>query len=103
MTTLVPLGSLVSGVSPEAIKDPVLRKQYEDSIAENTKKLTDYGTQYHLRQLRSSYESSVIQHVVNMWSLAPSDENSLKKMLSDEGVGDVLTEKVLRLTRSTQP
>jgi hypothetical protein len=86
-----PPGSGVpNGVSPESIKDPRLRAQYEQSIAQNAARVRKYNDQYWLKRNAPDFYKNVERYLVNAYSRPPADPVELEQLLAqyvdDNGV-----------------
>jgi hypothetical protein len=78
----------VAGQSPDQIKDPTLRGQYQKAVDANEKKAETFRTQTRLRSLRETYVIVMENYLVRSYSRAPRNlaeiETSLKKYSVDE-------------------
>ena len=78
-----PLGSGVpSGASPESIRDPKLRAEYERAIAENSAKVRRFNDQYWLKRNAPNFYKNVERYLVNAYSRPPSDSAELERLLA---------------------
>lgn len=93
-----PGSGLPNGVSPESIKDPKLRAQYEQSIAQNSTKAHKYNDQYWLKKNEQPFYENVERYLVNAYSRPPADpaelEHLLAQYVNDNGVRARILEEV---------
>ncbi|MHC4444284.1 MAG: hypothetical protein ACYTF1_17755 [Planctomycetota bacterium] len=79
---------LPSGVDPAAIKDPVLRAEYEAAIKKNSEKNEKWGAQYKLSKWLKRYPKRAEEYIVRAYSKPPFNlkelEQYLKKYIADE-------------------
>lgn len=84
-----PVTNLPSGIAPEAIEDPVMRKVYEAAIERNRLKAETFARQWDLRDLRNRYWPIGVRYIARAYSRPPLDEAELQQLLnehlSDEG------------------
>jgi hypothetical protein len=83
-----PATGLPAGASPESIKDPKLRADYMNAIAQNSAKSKRYNDQYWLKQNTASFLREAERYLVNAYARPPEDLAELEKLLS-EYIGDV--------------
>lgn len=67
----VPGGAYRSGVAPEAIREPEIRRQYEAALDANRQKAARYREQHSARQLRDRYLPRVKNAVADMYAMKP--------------------------------
>jgi hypothetical protein len=78
-----PTGSHVpAGSSPQSIKDPKLRAEYERAIAKNSAKAQRFNDQYWLKRNASDFYKNVERYLVNAYSRSPADFTQLERLLS---------------------
>lgn len=85
----VPAGSIAppmgtradAGVSPEAIKDPKLRKQYEEALKANAEKADRYRLQYGLRRLDTNWSSQAVVFVKSEYTSKPEDVKEIGDLI----------------------
>ncbi|MGC1485326.1 MAG: hypothetical protein WA789_16155 [Candidatus Acidiferrum sp.] len=78
-----PAGSNVpSGISPEAIKDPKLRSEYEGAIARNSAKARRYNEQYWLKRNAPRFYQAAEKYLITAYSRPPTDLAQLERLLS---------------------
>ena len=70
------------GVTPEAIKDPTLRAQYQAAISANAEKAKKYDRQYMLRHLDKTFPAKAEQYIVRVYSQSPFNTEELKSYLN---------------------
>ena len=90
---------LPSGVSPDAIKDPKLRRQYKEALRENTERLKAYTMQSLLRRLQKQHGSRIEQCLIGMYSPGPADE--LHELLNQFKIGQDAKDRIRRQLRKT--
>lgn len=77
-----------AGMSPDRIKDPALRAQYQSAIDANTKKAEEFRTQYVLYKTRELFHDRMKAYLIRSYSRPPENikeiEAMLKKYLVDE-------------------
>jgi len=83
-----PVGADVSaGASPSAIKDPKLRKEYEEAVKANADKADRYRLQHLLRRLDKEWSRQMLIFVRSQYTLTGQDAaevaDRLDKVLSD--------------------
>jgi hypothetical protein len=87
-----------NGVSPEFIKDPKLRAEYERAIAENSAKIRRFNDQYWLKRNAPDFYKNVERYLVNAYSRPPADSAELEQLLAhyvdDNGVRARILEEV---------
>ncbi len=71
----------IPGMSPELIKDPVLRAEYENAIEENRKKIKIRNEQLKLRNIKKMYFRIVEKYMIGTYSLTPYANDELKQYL----------------------
>jgi hypothetical protein len=71
-----------SGTKPEDIKDPVLRKKYEESIEKNRQKSAAYGLQVKLRRVNETATPNVERYIRQFYSTASLDQKELHEDIS---------------------
>ena len=72
---------LRSGMDPKDIKDPNVRRQYEEALAKNTEKAKKYALQTHLLKLDERLTQRVGVYIAEAYSNAPEDTEELKSSL----------------------
>ena len=78
-----PQGSGVpSGSSPESIRDPKLRAEYEAAIKANSSKARRYNNQIWLKQNAPEFFQKVERYLVAAYSAAPADSAELERLLA---------------------
>lgn len=82
----------IPGMSPELIKDPVLRAEYEKAIERNREKIKIRNEQIKLRNIRKMYFRIVEKYLVSTYSILPYNNAELQSML-DSGVKDKKTKE----------
>lgn len=103
LNVATPRGSGVpNGSSPQFIKDPKLRAEYEKSIAENSAKARRLNDQYWLKQNAPDFYKNVEQYLVIAYTRPPADSAQLERLLAqyvdDNGVRARILEAVRKGT-----
>jgi hypothetical protein len=79
-----------SGSSPQSIKDPKLRAEYESAVARNSAKARQYNDQYWIKTNSPSFYKEVERYLVDAYARPPSSLSELQQLLlkyvSDESV-----------------
>lgn len=90
-----PRGNIrIAGMSPEAIKDPKLRAEYEAALKANAKKLEYYNKQYILRRDEEFIVKDAVKYISKMYSLPPKNLNELQGLLNNFNVSNNLKERI---------
>ena len=71
----------IPGMSPELIKDPVLRAEYEKAIEKNREKVKIRNEQIKLRNTKKMYSRIVEKYLVQTYSIPPFANNELRQNL----------------------
>lgn len=83
-----------SGISPAEIKEPELRRRYEESISENTQKALKYRKQVQLRQIYRDALNSTRAYIARTFSRPDSDvkvaHDAVFTLIKDKSVVDYL-------------
>jgi len=78
----------ISGMSPDAIKDSKLRKEYEDAIRKNAEKAANYNFQTWLRKTKPNLLRELVEYINQNYSTHIQDKNEINKaidtLLADE-------------------
>lgn len=85
----------VAGVSPQAIKDPKLRAEYEAAIAVNKKKQDRFVRHHQLEQLRDQFVSWAEKYIVETYSRPPLDTKELGELLNAYNVAQDTKQRIL--------
>jgi hypothetical protein len=85
-----PNSGVPSGSSPQSIKDPKLRAEYESAVARNSTKARQYNDQYWIKTNAPSFYKEVERYLVDAYARPPSSLSELQQLLlkyvSDESV-----------------
>jgi hypothetical protein len=99
--TNIPLPRGVSGaagMSPDYIKEPALRAQYQSAIYENSKKAETYRIQFALYKTRETYGKAMGAYLIRVYSRPPDNpqeiEASLKAHLLDDNIRTRILDKL---------
>jgi hypothetical protein len=87
-----------AGSSPDSIKDPMLRAEYEIAITQNSAKAERYNDQYWLKRNAPRFYEETERYLVNAYSRPPADLAQLEHMLSQYG-DDALRSRILKELR----
>lgn len=74
--------ALDSGIDPNEIEDEVVKKQYEQAIEVNARKLEWYAFQKELRELDKAWHSKLITHVKFQYSGNQTDVNEVSTLIN---------------------
>jgi len=77
---------LPSGIDPSEIKDPVLRKEYEDAIARNTERGAANRRKYDLDHLEPLFTGAAKRYLIDAYSKPPFQTDELAKSLQEYGI-----------------
>lgn len=83
---------LPAGVSPESIKDPKLRAEYEAAIADNSAKAQRYSDQQYLKQNYERFFKEAERYLVFAYARSPKDLPELERLLN-EFISDPIARK----------
>jgi hypothetical protein len=72
---------LRSGVAPSAVKDPILRKKYEEAIAENSKRADAHRNKRYLEDSEQSAAQRAERYLTETFSKPPFRAEELTKLL----------------------
>ena len=81
-----PPEGLPSGVGPEAVKDPVLRKQFEEAIELNTRRHEANQKKRMFDDLEKDVASDSARYLVEAFSKPPFRTDDLAKLLAEYGL-----------------
>ncbi len=85
---------LPPGASPEMIKDPQKRKQYEEAIKENDRKTLEYNFQTRLRRFDDLVMPNLARFLRVAYSSAPPDQRELsgavQELIADPSRADLI-------------
>ena len=84
-----------AGVTPEAIKDPILRGEYEAAIEKNKQKLEEWNKQYRARMWLDGFPETTEQYIVAAYSTPPYDTDELKQLLERYSVEEQTSLKII--------
>jgi len=83
---IAPTGPYPSGISPEAIKEPEIRRQYEEDIAKNEKKAQQYAFQYKVLKIQKSLSRDTENHLILAYSAPPEAFDELRNLLESHSI-----------------
>ncbi|MDD5482687.1 MAG: hypothetical protein PHP98_03415 [Kiritimatiellae bacterium] len=89
-------GSYPSGVAPESIKEPELRKEYEKALAENKKKIDEHNFQYRLRKLEEDISYKLECFLVEVYSQPPEAIDELQKIMDTYKMNEETKSRMLK-------
>jgi len=90
------INNYISGASPESIKDPVLRAQYERAVEENKQRIEEHTVQYMLRHRLKDFPQKAERYLINLYSLPPSNPSELKELLNRYNIDETTAERILK-------
>ena len=88
-----------AGSSPESIKDPKLRAEYQIAVAQNSAKAQRYNDQYWLKRNAPHFYEETERYLVNAYSRAPADLAQVERLLSQYGDDSALRGRILEELR----
>jgi len=95
-----------SGMSPDNIADPKMRRQYEEAIAKNAKNAAIVGQQRDLTELRQTFNPIAERRIITLYASKPSNPVELKLLLqacvSDQKSKQEITDAVDK-AQNTKP
>jgi len=92
-----PVGSMVpSGASPEDVKDPKLRAEYERRLADNQARSARIAEQQYLRMNANQFYSEAENYLVHAYSRPPSDSAELERLLIENGIDSSTRSSLLK-------
>jgi hypothetical protein len=89
-----PQSAVPAGISPEAVKDPKLRAEYEAAIARNSAKAWRFNKQYWLKRNAPRFYEETERYLVNAYSRPPTDSSQLEQLLSQYIEDDTLRSRI---------
>ena len=92
---LPPGVDLPEGVAPEAIKDPALRKQYEDAIRDHNQRAERIITQRRVRKLYDSFSKDAERYLIVAYSSPPSNIEELRQLLTMYGIDKDISDRIV--------
>lgn len=82
MNVAPPVGAEVSaGASPRAIKDPKLRREYEEAVKANAQKADRYRLQYLLRRLDKQWSTQMLAFAGSRYTSNPEDVKEVRGLI----------------------
>lgn len=70
-----------SGMSPDSIKDPKIRVQYEEAIKQNTQKAAQHRFQIGIRRINERWYLEVIKYIKEKYLSNPEDTKEINKSI----------------------
>lgn len=86
---------LPGGIAPEAIKDPVLRAQYERAIESNRQKAEKYNQQHKLRLWLKTFPKNAEDYLIQAYSHPPCNAEELRKSLNEHKINENTKARIL--------
>ncbi|MEN8126345.1 MAG: hypothetical protein ABFR90_00910 [Planctomycetota bacterium] len=95
--TEIPRGvqAWAGGTDPKAIKDPVVRAEYEAILEEYRKKTEKYNEQYRLRKWFKRYPKKAEEYIIRAYSTAPYNNEELVQYLNDYKIGEEINARII--------
>lgn len=79
---VAPAGTdLPTGVAPEVVQDPRLRREYQQAVDRNAEHIVRYGRQTQLRRLRERYQPAAERYVIASYAREPDRPGELRELL----------------------
>jgi hypothetical protein len=94
-----PETGLPSGVGPEAVKDPVLRKKFEQAIEENRRRAGAYSQKRALEDLDSSVIHRTKRYLIDAFSRSPLRTEELVELLEQYDIAEKTRAEILEEVR----
>jgi hypothetical protein len=91
-----PQSAVPAGISPEAVKDPKLRAEYEAAIARNSAKARRFNKQYWLKRNAPRFYEETERYLVNAYSRPPADSPQLEQLLSEYVEDNTVRSRILK-------
>jgi hypothetical protein len=91
--------SVPSGSSPEAVKDPKLRAEYEHSLAANLARTARINERQYLRMNAGQFYAEAEKYLVNAYSKAPTDSAELDHLLTRKRIDPATHARLLMKIR----
>lgn len=92
---LPPGVNLPEGVTPEAIKDPKLRAQYEESIQKHHEQANSLLEQRQTRKLLESFSPLAERYLIEVYSLPPYNIDELQQLLDHSEIAIDVRERIV--------
>jgi len=86
------------GMSPDRIKDPILRAQYEKAINENNRKIRYMNHQFKLLQHEPSIIRDAVKYISRMYAQEPSNIQELTVLLRNYKISSELSKNIINQT-----
>ncbi len=93
---VAPPGPYPSGIAPEFIKEPELRKEYEKAIAKNKTIVSRYNFQYKLRDIEKNLSRELENFMVKAYSKAPQSTDELIRYFEKYNVEQEMRIRILK-------
>jgi hypothetical protein len=98
-----PAGSGVpSGSSPEAVKDPKLRAEYERRLAANQAKTTRITEQQYLRMNADQFYKEAENYLAHAYSKPPANSAELERLMSEKRIDPATRQRLLSEIKKTE-
>jgi hypothetical protein len=94
-----PNSGMPNGISPESIKDPKLRSEYESAIARNSAKAQRYNDQYWLKKNTQRFSEEAERYLVNAYERPPADLPQLEGLLSEYVGNEAISNRIIAEVR----
>lgn len=102
LINIAPSGPYPAGISPDAIKDVELRKQYEQAIAQNEKKRRQYMLQHKLVKMQKHLLDEAENFFVRKYSKGLQESNELRELLDAHNIDHEFKIKILKQIKSSE-
>lgn len=87
--------NLPPGVEPAAIKDSVLRAEYEQAIKENNQKLKHYSEQNNYRKWLKRINRNIERYSIYLYSTPPINIEELQQLFKDYKLDKKMSENII--------
>jgi len=88
MNLVPPGGKYDSGIAPESIKEPEIRKEYEKALALNAQKAEKYRYQVKLKKMRSSVPDAFGRFIALAYPESAEQRTKLTRLMANYQVPD---------------
>ena len=95
-----PWGPYPSGISPDSIKEPQLRKEYERLIAKNREKGKKYNFQSKLKMHNERLLNKMELFFAEAYSKSPESVKELKKYLKTNNVDKTTSKRMVKAAKN---
>jgi hypothetical protein len=91
---------VISGMSPDGIKDPVLREEYRKALDEANRKVMEFSNQSTLHRTIQIYPKVTENYIIALYSIPPYNIDELKELLGDAVVDEETKTRILETVKN---